>query len=133
MSHVASITKTADTANAIERTILRLTQPLTPVLRLTRIRYDEDGWPLMYKEVVLPLNCFPGLAPNGADIPDIFELAQRHGHTLGRATERVSIVAATTDVAFHLRIAAGTDVLKLDRVIETTDGVPIQWRVAYAR
>src|SRR6476660_6482013 len=101
MLRVASITKTVDTANGNERTILRLTKPLTSVLRLTRIRYDENDRPLMYKEVTLPLHLFPGLAPNGADIPDIFELAQRHGHILGRATERISIVPAARDVAFH--------------------------------
>src|SRR5262245_23375494 len=125
MSHVASITKTADTANGIERTILQL-QPLTSVLRLTRIRYDENGWPLMYKEVVLPLAHFPGLSANVADLPDLYGLAQRHVLTLGRATERISIVPATRDIAFHLRIGAGTDLAKLDRVIETSDGVPIQ-------
>jgi hypothetical protein len=78
------------------------------------------------------LDCFPGLVPNGRDIPDIAQLAQRHGLTLGRATERVSIVPASGEVALHLRIAAGTDVLKLDRVIETADGIPLEWRVAFA-
>jgi DNA-binding GntR family transcriptional regulator len=65
--------------------------------------------------------------------PDIIELAQRHGLTLGRASERVSIVPASTDVARHLRIAPGTDVVKLDRVTETADGTPIEWRVAFTR
>jgi DNA-binding GntR family transcriptional regulator len=78
------------------------------------------------------LDRFPGLVPNDEDIPDIAQLAQRHGLTLGRATESVGIVAASGKVALHLRIAAGTDVLKLDRVIETADGIPLEWRVAFA-
>ena len=33
----------------------------------------------------------------------------------------------------HLKIAAGTDVMKLERVAETADGQPIEWRVAYRK
>ena len=61
---------------------------------------------------------------------DITELAQCYGLSLGRATERVSIVPATKDVAKHLGIAAGANVMKLDRIVETADGAPIEWRVA---
>ena len=66
----------------------------------------------------MPLDRFPGLVPDDRDIPDIAQLAQRHGLTLGRATERVSIVPASGEVALHLRIAAGTDVCK--RLLSTT-------------
>ena len=104
-----------------------------PVLRVTRLRHDDQARPVALEEVVLPLDRFPGLAPNGGGIPDIVELAQRHGLSLGRVTERISIVRATRDVASHLRITAGTDVMKLDRVTETADGRPIEWRVAFAR
>ena len=83
------------------------------------------------EEVVLPLERFPGLAPNGGDIPDIVELAQRHGLSLGRVTARISIVRATRDVASHLGIAAGTNVMKLDRITENAVGEPIEWRVAF--
>jgi len=105
----------------------------TTVLRVTRIRYDDDYFPLAYEKVVLPLDRYPGLVPNGGDIPDIFELSQRYDLTLGRATQRASIIPATRDVAVHLGIAEGTDAVKLDRVTETADGVPIEWLVAYAR
>ena len=36
------------------------------------------------------------LAADGGDFPDIIELAQRHDLSLGRATERLSIVRATS-------------------------------------
>jgi DNA-binding GntR family transcriptional regulator len=75
---------------------------------------------------------FFGLAPNG-DVPDITELAQRHDLSLGRASERVSIVLATKDVAMHLGIPAGANVLKLDRVAETANGEPVEWRVTFRK
>jgi DNA-binding GntR family transcriptional regulator len=89
------------------------------VLRLTRARRDDDRHPVVVEEVVLALKRFPGLAANGGDVPDIVELAQRHGLSLGRATERLSIVRATQVVASHLQIAPDTDVLRLNRIVET--------------
>ena len=131
MAHIL-IAQAARAAEEPERTRLRLTCAHASVLTVTRIRLDEDDRPLAREKIILPLDRFPGLAPNDGDIPDIAQLAQRHGLTLGRATERVSIVPASGEVALHLRSAAGTDVLKLDRVIETADGIPLEWRVAFA-
>jgi DNA-binding GntR family transcriptional regulator len=130
MAH-RTIGQAARTANGIERTILRLTSQQASVLGVTRIRLDKDDR-LAHEEIVLALDRFPGLAPNDGDIPDIAELAQRHGLSLGRATERVSTVPANNDIALHLGIAEWTDVLRLDRVTETADGSPLEWRVAFA-
>jgi len=133
VSALMSIAQTVGTANVAEWAKLVLSNLQAPVLRVTRLRHDDQARSVALEEVVLPLDRFPGLAPNGGDIPDIVELAQRHGLSLGRVTERISIVRATRDVASHLRITAGTDVMKLDRVTETADGRPIEWRVAFAR
>ena len=130
--NVALIAQTAGTANVLERARLELNDPGAPVLRLARIRYDANDSPLAYEEVVLPLDRFPGLARDDRATSDIFELAQRHGLLFGRARGRISIVRATGDIALHLGIVVGTHVLKLDRVIETTDGRPIEWRVAFS-
>jgi GntR family transcriptional regulator len=89
--------------------------------------------PVAFEEAVLALERFPGLAANGGDVPDIVELAQRHGLSLGRATERLSIVHATKDVASRLQIAVGTDVLKLNRVVATAEGEPVEWRVTFMK
>ena len=84
--------------------------------------------------VAAALPLIPGLAPNGGgDIPDVAELARRHGLALGRATERITIVPATRDVAAHLGITAGADVMKLDRVVKTVSGEPVEWRVAFRK
>ena len=78
------------------------------------------------------LDRFRGLHANGV-VSDIAELAQRYGVSLGRTTDRVSIVPATREVAQHLGIAVGADVMKLDRIVETADGEPVEWRVAYRK
>jgi len=128
-----SIAQAVGTANVAEWAKLVLSNLQAPVLRVTRLRRDDQARPVALEEVVLPLDRFPGLAPNGGDIPDIVELAQRHGLSLGRVTERINIVRATRDVALHLGMAAGTNVIKLDRITETVDGEPVEWRVAFAR
>jgi DNA-binding GntR family transcriptional regulator len=53
--------------------------------------------------------------------------------TLGRATERVSVIQATKAIALHLGIAMGTNVLRLERIAETVDGEPVEWRVAFRK
>jgi DNA-binding GntR family transcriptional regulator len=134
MAHALSIAQAAGTANIVEWAKLALNSPQARVLRVTRILFDDKDRPIALEEAVLPLERFPGLSPNGGgDIPDINELAQRHGISLGRAMERISIVPATKDVAAHLAIAAGADVMKLDRIVETADGEPVEWRVAYRK
>jgi DNA-binding GntR family transcriptional regulator len=133
VTHTQSLTQTADTASTIEWAKLALSSPKARVLRVTRIRYDGADHPIALEEVVLALDRFPGLTANGGDIPDIIELGRRHGLSVGRASARVSIMAATKDVATHLGIATGTNVLKLDRVVETIDGEPVEWRVAFRK
>ena len=113
MAHALSIAQTADTANIVEWARLALSSSGAPVLRVTRILYDAADRPLALEMVVLPLDRFPGLTPHRGDIPDIVELAERHGQPLGRATERVGIVQATREVALHLGVAVGADVMKL--------------------
>jgi len=103
------------------------------VLRLKRLRFDAPGHPIALEEVVLALDRFPGLDPDGGDIPDIIDLAQRYAISLGRSSERIGMVPASAEVAGHLGIAAGTDVLKLDRIAETIDGEPVEWRVAFQK
>ena len=133
MAHALSLEQTAGTANIVEWSKLSLSSFHAPVLRVTRIRFDASDRRHALEEVVLALERFSGLTADGGDVPDIVELALRYGISLGRATERISIVPATRDVAQHLGIAAGTDVMKLDRIAATTDGEPIEWRVAFRK
>ena len=131
--YAVSIAQMVDIANLVEWAKLALNTPRARVLRVTRLRYDGRNHPIAVEEVVLALDRIPGLATDGADVPDIVELAQRHAISLGRFSERISMVRASREVAGHLGIAAGADVLKLDRIAETTDGDPVEWRVSFQR
>ena len=133
MPSAAQIAQRTGPATVEEWAKLDLNAPNAGVLRLTRVQLDDNSHPLGVEEVVVALERFPGLAANGGDVPDIIELAQRHGLSLGRATERLAIVRATKDVASHLQIALGADVLKLNRIVETADGDPVEWRVTFRK
>jgi GntR family transcriptional regulator len=133
MTCTALVTQSTGTPTLEEWAKLDLNAPNSCVLRLTCVQLDDNNQPLSVEEVTLALERLPGLTANGGDVPDIAELAQRHGLSLGRATERLSIVRATKDVASHLQIAPGADVLRLNRIVETTDGKPIEWRVAFRK
>jgi DNA-binding GntR family transcriptional regulator len=124
-----SIAQTAGPANLVEWAKLALKDVKAPVMRVTRIRLEPGQVAL--EEVVLTLSHFPGLVADGEVIPDIAELAQRHGLSLGRASERINFIPAPSGVALHLGIAEGTGIVKLERISETTDGEPVEWRVAY--
>ena len=126
MAQVELIAQSTGTATVEEWARLDLNASNSRMLRVRRVR--RDGKAVALEEAVLPLERLPGLI---GDASDITELAQCYGLSLGRATDRVSIVPATKDVARHLGIAAGADVMKLDRIVETIDGEPIEWRVAF--
>ena len=51
-----------------------------------------------------------------------------HGVSLGTAIEHARLVKATEHVAERLDLEEGALVLKLDRVVRTADGLPIEWR-----
>jgi DNA-binding GntR family transcriptional regulator len=133
VAHALSIEQTAHTANIVEWARLALSSPGAPVLRVTRILCDTADRPLALEMALLPLDSLPGLTPHRGDIPDIVELAERHGLALGRAAERVGIVQATGEVALHLGVIVDADLMKLDRIVETADGEPIEWRVAFRK
>src|SRR5262249_6774284 len=128
-----AVAQTAGPASIAEWAKLALSSPQARVLRVKRLRFDVPGHPIAFEEVVLALDRFPGLTADGGDVPDIVELAQRYGVSLGRSSERISMVRASEEVAGHLGIAVGTDVLKLDRIAETADGEPVEWRVAFQK
>jgi DNA-binding GntR family transcriptional regulator len=131
--HITLIAQNTGTPTLEEWAKLDLNVPNSHVLRLTRVQLDDNSQPLGVEEVVLALERFPGLAANGGDVPEIIELAQRYSLSLGRATERLSIVRATKDVASYLQVGAGTDVLRLNRIVETADGEPVEWRVSFTK
>jgi DNA-binding GntR family transcriptional regulator len=134
VAHISVIGHGVGIATLEEWAKLDLNVSNSQVLRATRLLHDDNHRPVALEEVLLPLERFPGFIPSGdAGIPDVSELAQRHGVSLGRASERVAIVRAPNDVASRLGIAAGADVLKLNRIVETAGGEPVEWRVTFKK
>jgi DNA-binding GntR family transcriptional regulator len=131
---VTLISRAVDTANITEWAKLALSDLQARVLRETRLRHGDQGQPVALEKVVLVLDQLPGLVTSGGNpVPDIAELAYRYGLSLSLISERISIAPATGEVAQHLAVAPGASVMKADRVVETADGVPIEWRVAFSK
>jgi DNA-binding GntR family transcriptional regulator len=101
------------------------------VLRITRVRHWENGG-IAFEIVVLPLSRFPGMGPNDVIDSKISEVAMQYRLATGLARERASTVRAGKVVAGHLHVAQGTRLLRLDRIVLTADGMPIEWRVSFA-
>jgi GntR family transcriptional regulator len=119
---------TEQRADEMERTRLQL-GPGDHVWRVRRIRIDKDDRPFMVEALSLPAALFPELAAMEKSLPHLAVLAQKYGILLGKAEERVSIETATEPVAKALRIAAGSPIFVLDRVVSALDRRPIEWRI----
>ena len=124
----AEITEGA--ANELECTRLRMRAD-ERVYRIHRTRH-RGGRVFLVEDVTLPASLFPGLADKEA-IPDhIGGLAQEYGILLGKVEERISMGAPPDTIANALRVAPGTSVMVLDRVVLMLDGFrPVEWRLAH--
>lgn len=118
-------------SNELERVRLRLGEH-DLVYRIRCIR-SYEGQPLMVEESSMPAGLFPGLAEANSVAHSIVVLAQRHGILLGKATERISIGEASSDIAEVLGIAPAAPIMVLDRLTRSLDGLPIEWRVGRCR
>jgi GntR family transcriptional regulator len=122
--------QSADPPSELERRELRL-PPGETVLRTRRLR-RQQGAPFMYEEACLAMSRIPGALQSGATGDyDILALARMQGVQLARASEMVSLVEASPDVATLLDVEPGTTVLRLERVIFSASGDPIEWRVGF--
>jgi GntR family transcriptional regulator len=100
------------------------------VFVLKRVRF-LDGRAAIAETIVLPAKRFEGFGADG-DIPnELYQLYEvSHGVTIHRAVESLKAVAATRTDAKLLGIEAGTPLLEIDRIAETLDGEPVEWRVS---
>jgi len=113
-------------ANQAECVRLRL-RPHEQVWRIQRVRVFK-GEPYMVEEVSMPAVLFPGLSAQ-KDFSRLVVLAQQYGILLGKGEERLSIGAVSPAVAATLRVAPGSPVLVLDRLVYALDGRPVEWRL----
>src|SRR5262245_35568088 len=115
------------TANEAECVRLRLRMH-ERVHRIRRLRLIE-GKPFMFERVSMPAALFPGLGQEKPMSHRIVVLAQQFGILLGKGEERVSIGAASEEVARLLKIEPATPILLLDRTVHTLEGRPVEWRL----
>jgi GntR family transcriptional regulator len=114
-------------ANQAECVRLRL-RPDDRVWRIQRVRLHK-GEPFMVEDVVMPAALFPALDEQKDFTHRIVVLAQQFGILLGKGEERVSIGAASPEVAKALGLDAGAPILVLDRLVFALDGRAVEWRL----
>jgi GntR family transcriptional regulator len=114
-------------ANAAECGRLRL-RPDDKVWRIQRVRLHK-GEPFMVEQVMLPAALFPDLDEQKDLASRIVVLAQQYGILLGKGDERVSITAASAEVAKTIKVEPGTPILVLDRLVHDLSGRAVEWRL----
>jgi GntR family transcriptional regulator len=114
-------------ATTVERDRLQLAARAL-VVRTTRLRFQDDR-PLMYEMVCLAVGRVPGVESEHVGNYDLLELAGSHGLDLGPTNERATVTEAEAEEARLLGIPRRMPVLRLDRIICSAEGLPVEWRV----
>jgi len=100
------------------------------VIDIRRIR-ELGGRPVIAEHIVLPARLFPGLGQDDELPNELYQLYEEtYGVTIHRAVEELRAVAAGRTEARHLGVAAGAPLLEIDRLAETVDGTPVEWRLS---
>lgn len=114
-------------ASKIERRRLQLDDG-EQLLATERVRYRR-GAPFMHEKAFLALSRLGGREIAGAGNYCLAELARQCGVGLGLAREGVTATRASSAVAKRLGIEPSAPLLRLDRVVFTDQGLPVEWRV----
>jgi GntR family transcriptional regulator len=116
-------------ANRTERRELDL-GPGGRVLRIRRVRLRGAAL-FVLERISLPEALFPGLTAH-AELPDtLYGLYQRSCAVMVvEAEERLTVALADRTTAKALKIAAGTPLLRIERVAIALGGKPVEWRVS---
>jgi len=105
-------------------------KPGTPTVAFKRVM-SFGGRPVVLDEIVFAAGKFPGFT--------LAELEEFHGSVYSfyeavfgvrmiRAEERLRAVAADSVAAAHLKVAAGSPLLCVDRIAFTYGDQPVEWR-----
>jgi GntR family transcriptional regulator len=126
--HATLLSQEIAVPTRIERSVLSLGAG-QKVVRTRRLR-THDGRPCRYDVACLAKERLAITDLKSVGDYLIVPLAQTRGVHLSRAVERVTVGEASPEVAGLLNIEVGSVVLRLDRVIHSADGQPIEWRVS---
>lgn len=123
---VADAVCSSGEASASEAAHLRL-NALDIVHRIEQTRL-VGGETFAYEYLVLPAALFPKMDALTSGVRSIGETAFANGLLLSSGREKVTIGGASSAAATRLGVDEGAPVLVLDRVIESIDGRPAEWR-----
>jgi DNA-binding GntR family transcriptional regulator len=85
----------------------------------------------MLEEASVPEALFPRLEER-VSIPNrVVDLAQPYGIWLGAFAERISVASASQKIAEVLKVAPGSSIAVLDRVVRAVDRRPVEWRMGW--
>ncbi|MFN3549182.1 MAG: GntR family transcriptional regulator [Mesorhizobium sp.] len=116
-------------ATALEAEALALA-PGDPVWRIERVR-TLAGAPLLVETITLPAARLSGFGELAAIPNNVYGLySERWGITIGRASERLKAVAASTADAEALGCAPGTPLLSITRIAFDLENKPVELRVS---
>jgi GntR family transcriptional regulator len=123
------VSNTRRRANQKEADRLNL-QSNADVIILKRIRH-LDGRAAIAETIVLPASRFSDFG-NDNEIPnELYQLYEEtYGVTIHKAIESLRAVIATRTEAKTLGLADGSPLLEIDRIAETLDGTPVEWRLS---
>ena len=102
--------------------------PRERVIRKQRL-LSISGRPFAVESACLAVARLPGLEGEVGDWC-VAALAQQHGVHLAHAFEEVRLLSAERETATLLAVEPGTRLLLLDRVIQSIEQAPIEWRSA---
>ena len=98
------------------------------VVDIQRVR-DLGGKPVISEHITLAAKRFPSLAQEDDPPNELYQFyEQRFGMTVHRAVEQLRAIAAVAWEAEHLGVKLGAPLLEINRIAETVDGTPIEWR-----
>jgi GntR family transcriptional regulator len=116
-------------ASELERAQLSL-EPRDKVLRTVRLRM-QAGRPYMHETAVLVASRFPGLTQEDTGDYVLAALGQKHGVILGQAVEQLTLCGAGEEAADALEIGAEAVLVRLDRIVSSFAGDPLEWRIGF--
>jgi GntR family transcriptional regulator len=101
------------------------------VLRIER-RHHVRERPVAYAIIYLPFDLGRKFSPEEVETTPIYELlTRRAGISIQQATQRVTAIAASTEIAGLLHIAVDSPVLKVERVTYCVRGRPVEYIQLY--